>query len=311
MLYLEPAEYKFDSQIPFVPDGVSPVTGSVEEVVRSRDHLYKLARKTILKRAPLGVWAESWRTNAKQMLVQEAFMIQRARHHHVIQLIDVYFDDQNQRTDEIRFAIVMDRADSNLRHYLQPKKCPDIRWFGCLSQAVCYLHASHILHGAIKPENILIKGGQVLLTDFGLSQRGLGEMVKGRSQWNPVYEYCAPELRDKGISKETDVFSLGAVFLEMLIALDYSDKFETLKSILKRPCPSDGILSYANNIHQVHSWIEEELDGLGWHEKKIRSKCKEMIQPNPIQRSSIEDSDDFSPSLSAEYRYCTCVYVGA
>ncbi|KAJ6126210.1 kinase-like domain-containing protein [Penicillium samsonianum] len=102
-------------------------------------------------------------------------------------------------------------------------------------------------------------------------------MVKRRNQWNLVYEYCAPEARDKGISKEGDAFSLGAVFLEMLIVLDYPDKFESLKPILKRPCPSDGILSYANNIHQVHSWIEKKLDALSWQDNKIRSKCKEMI----------------------------------
>lgn len=311
MLHLEAAEYDFDCQIPFVRDGNSQLLGSIELVIRPCDKLNKLVRKTILKRAPLGERAENWREHEKVRLVQEALTIRQARHHHVVQLIEVYFDNQYQRTDEIRFAIIMDRADSNLRHYLQPKTCPDKRWFGCLLRAVCYLHTSHILHGAIKPENILVQGGQVLLTDFGLSQISLGEMVKGRNQWSPVYEYCAPELRDKGISKEADVFSLGAVFLEMLIVSDYSDEFESLKSILKGPCPSDGILSYANNIHKVHSWIEKELDALGWQDAKIRSKCKEMIQPDPIKRSSIENLDIFLSSLPAEFRDCTCVNMGA
>lgn len=49
----------------------------------------------------------------------------------------------------------------------------------------CYLHTSHILHGVIKPENVLVKGGQALLTDFGLPQRGLWENGKASQPVEP------------------------------------------------------------------------------------------------------------------------------
>lgn len=306
------SEYNKDSEIPFRPDRPSPLIGGwVEEVVGSDQFQgLRLARKTIIIKGPKYGSADSvWRDTTKQSLIQDVRAIQRARHHHVIHLLHLYFDNQYQKVDEIRFAIIMDRADRNLRYYLQPVKRPDRRWFGCLLGVICYLHASRVVHGAIKPENILVKKGQVLLTDIGLSQRGVGKIVKSRNQWNPVYEYWAPEVRDEGISKEGDIFSLGAVFLEMFIVLNYPDKFESLRSILTRPCPSDGILSYASNIDQVHSWIENELNVLRWQDNPIRSKCKEMIQPDPIRRPSPEELDDFLPSLSAEFRDCTCVDV--
>ena len=203
----------------------------------------------------------------------------------------------------------MDRADMNLRDYLQPGNYPNKRWLGCLLGVVCHIHNLEILHGAIKPENILIKERRVLLTDFGLSQRGVGTMVQRRNSQKPVYENWAPEVKDKGISKEGDIFSLGTVFLEMLIVLEYPHKFESLKSILLGRCPTDGIISYAENIHQVHSWIDE-LDAPGWQDNKIRSKCKEMIRPDPIQRPSTKDLDNFLPLLPVKFR-CTCVKEGA
>ena len=311
----QPSDYDKDSEIPFTPDGNSPLIGGAVERVKGLGNQFqgrKIARKTIIITAQRHQVADkTWQKTTKRRLTREARVICEAQHRHVVHLLCQYFDNQSGKMDEVRFAIIMNRADGNLRSYLRPGHYPNKRWFGCLLGVVCYIHNLDILHGAIKPENILVEKGQVLLTDFGLSQRGVGTMVKCRKEWNSVYEYWAPEVEDNyTISKKGDIFSLGAVFLEMLIILDYSDKFESFKSILKGQCPSDGILSYANNIHQVHSWIEE-LDTPGWQDNKIRSKCKEMIRSDHIQRPSTEDLSGFLSSLSAEFKGCTCVSVGA
>lgn len=40
---------------------------------------------------------------------------------------------------------------------------------GCLSGGLAYLHGQQIKHKDIKPANILVNNGSVLLMDFGLS----------------------------------------------------------------------------------------------------------------------------------------------
>ena len=84
---------------------------------------------------------------------------------------------------------------------------------------------------------MLIKGEKILLADFGISQMGLGKTIPTTYEYrnaSRLREYCAPEV-DKGSTRgrSVDIFSLGAVFLEMLIAENYSNRFEELNKILK------------------------------------------------------------------------------
>ncbi len=43
------------------------------------------------------------------------------------------------------------------------------RFFGCLGSAIQYLHGWRIRHRGIKPQNIVVKGDRVLLTDLGIA----------------------------------------------------------------------------------------------------------------------------------------------
>jgi serine/threonine protein kinase len=79
-------------------------------------------------------------------------------------------------TDPKYLALIMSPvADCNLAAYYtlaasSEDKMSLLRsFFGCLANALQYLHSSKIRHRDIKPENILIDGSNVLLTDFGLS----------------------------------------------------------------------------------------------------------------------------------------------
>ncbi|GBG90821.1 hypothetical protein CBR_g51326 [Chara braunii] len=100
-----------------------------------------------------------------------------------------------------------------------------------VAQAVCFLHsnrldnASPIVHGAIKPANVLL--------DHNLWPRFAGltglsvcpnNIVEGRSQQilfalslETTLQYMAPEyLRSGGCSEKTDIYALGVTLLEIL-----------------------------------------------------------------------------------------------
>ncbi|CAP79205.1 Pc06g02120 [Penicillium rubens Wisconsin 54-1255] len=308
----QPREYKEDCEIPFAPDGNAPLICDCVERVKGTSGPFrglKCVRKTII--TPSGEDSSS-QDDKKRKLIQEAKILHYARHHHVIRLIHTYFKKANE--EEIKFAVIMDRADGNLHEYLKPGKTPSKRWFGCLIGVIHHIHTLGIRHRDIKPSNILIKDQQVLLADFGISQMGLGKtMPTTNLQRNSqrTREYCAPEV-DEGRTRgrSADIFSLGAVFLEMLVAHTYPDGYKELGEVLKTS--SSQTSSYAKNILEIHEWIHKNLHPIDW-QATILSSCQRMLHPDRSQRPVAEELDSIWSSFSAsgECMACNCESVAA
>ena len=93
--------------------------------------------------------------------------------------------------------------------------------FSLLSQVCDALHFAHqrgIVHGDIKPSNLLVtQEGTVKLADFGLARlTGSREAETYVPMGTP--EYAAPELWQEGVVMDhrADLYSLGCLFYEML-----------------------------------------------------------------------------------------------
>ncbi len=77
-----------------------------------------------------------------------------------------------------------------------------------------FLHLRQIIHRDIKPQNILIQGNTPRLADFGISRvmtgASLSSMIVGTDS------YMAPEAFDGQRNVQTDVWSVGVVFYQMM-----------------------------------------------------------------------------------------------
>jgi serine/threonine protein kinase len=129
------------------------------------------------------------------------------------------------------------------------------RVYGCLANAIQYLHNNDIRHKDIKPQNILLdRNDGLYVADFGLS-RDTTDASSSATDGNVrgTYMYCAPEVARYDLrGREADIYSLGCVFLEIStvhrrLSLGAFENFRT----------KDSDRSYQNNPQKLQEWMSK------------------------------------------------------
>ena len=113
-----PHNYKVDDEIPFTPDGNAPLISNSIEKVKGTSGLFqglKCVRKTIFVAPETDSRLQD---THKRRLAQEVKILYLARYQHVVRLFHTYFEEESD--DQIKFAVVMDRADASLQDYIRP-----------------------------------------------------------------------------------------------------------------------------------------------------------------------------------------------
>jgi len=93
--------------------------------------------------------------------------------------------------------------------------------FGAICRAVHYAHQNLVVHGDIKPSNIVVAAdGTVKLLDFGIARLLAGDhSFETRTGWSRAVtpEYASPEqLRGESLTTSSDIYQLGALLFELL-----------------------------------------------------------------------------------------------
>ena len=162
-----------------------------------------------------------------QQAMQEAQFLNELRHPYVLQLLDVYTFTSQRGGKGV--AIVTEYCTKgNLQQYLEkyrPGEEMRFKWCQQLAEAMKYIHSKDIAHRDIKPANILIDSDDDMkIGDVGVAKAAwdLCAGLKGaKGIRHEMYmkttvgtlAYMAPEVMDQHYTKESDIFSLGLVFV--------------------------------------------------------------------------------------------------
>ena len=184
-------------------------TGAHSRVARAFDPL--IARTVAIKLFP----KELARTEARQRFIQEARVVGQLSHPFIIALHDMGIDEPTQTP-----YLVMEFVDGQpLEKVLSkgsvpyPKACA---WAADVATALGIAHRKGVIHGDIKPANILVTDeGRVKLTDFGMARLASRDAKDTPLLGTPAY-WCPEQILGKPQDARSDIFSLGVVMYEML-----------------------------------------------------------------------------------------------
>ncbi|KAH8597732.1 hypothetical protein B0O99DRAFT_684446 [Bisporella sp. PMI_857] len=231
----------------------------------------------------------------------EARILERLHHSHIIKLVDTWKSQLGlwllmSPVAKSDLAVYLHRAGSEphtVSSPNKPEKQPLRNWVGCLSSALAYLHENGVVHGDIKPKNILISSDQIVyVSDFGTA-----EYVEEVSKTTPhrfsalTPMYCAPEISNHQVAVfdyPADVFSLGCVWAEM--ATVYAGKSVQEFEKFRRLDSPDA--AFHATIPRSLMWIDSLPIPRGLYDgcaHEFLKAVKNMLSFDPRNRPTMKD----------------------
>jgi len=182
--------------------------GATSRVDKARDTV--LGRTVALKTM---VHAFGAPTEQKQFL-REAQIVSQLSHPSIINLYDVGIEEGS-----VAYLVMEYVSGRTLQQALSESPIPFPRacsWAADLAGALHRAHRAGIIHGDVKPANILVTDdGNVKLGDFGIARLSTQVSGSGRLMGTPAY--LSPEqIHGEAQNTRSDLFSLGIVLYQMV-----------------------------------------------------------------------------------------------
>jgi serine/threonine-protein kinase Stk1 len=221
--------------------------------------------------------------DANALLYTEYALTIRLHHPHVIRLHSFEVDSQCQRafiTMELMRGMPLDRLLCE-----RPQGLPwgELRGIAIAAlEALSYSHDQGVLHGDLKPSNLMLTDTGLRLYDFGLGQPlegllpGLPRLKRSRfTAWTPLY--AAPELlAGEALSTDTDVYAISCVLFELSSGRHPSPKQSEQKANL----PSNLPKPVAEALHRGFSSVPHTRISL----PELLSAIRETPEPSRLRQ---------------------------
>ncbi len=213
-------------------------------------------------------------TDLRRVLASEFRILASLRHPHIISVLDYGFDEANF---PYYTMVLLEEAKTVLEAAQSLNLEGRIQLFAAILQALAYLHRRSILHGDLKPSNILVdKHNAIKLLDFGLATH------EHRQNSSGTLAYTPPELlRREPATLQSDLYSLGIVAYQV-----FAGRY-----------PFNG-----ETVHQLIDQILREMPDMDVLPESVRLIIFRMLMKDPTDRypdveMALADLSDFKTSM--------------
>lgn len=183
--------------------------GAHGRVARAHDPL--IGRLVAIKLFP----KELAQGEARHRFIQEARVVGQLSHPAIITLHDMGIDEASHTPYLVMEYLEGQPLDRILDKHSVPfqKACA---WAGQVAGALGVAHKKGVIHGDVKPANMLITDdGRVKLMDFGMARLASHDSKTTALAGTPAY-WCPEQIVGKPQDARSDMFSLGIVLYEMV-----------------------------------------------------------------------------------------------
>lgn len=136
-------------------------------------------------------------------------------------ILEVYDSGKEGQYHYILFELVRDAQ--TLKDWLQAHPTPSLEqtlgWILQVLRGMAYAHRKGIIHRDLKPANLLLtQTGKIKIADFSIAlSRHTDSAPENLSGFVGSPRYMSPEqVQDDQITEQTDLFSIGIIFYELL-----------------------------------------------------------------------------------------------
>jgi len=209
----------------FAVEGELPVQGAESDLLLVREHSGGAHRYVVkIYRRGYSADREVWEA------------LPRLTSRHVVRVLETGHADGRD------YEILEYLPEGNLRDLARSRRVDPTTAVAQLAEGLKALHDAGIVHRDLKPENVLVRGSELVITDFGLS-RVLEQSVVFASS-SRTLAYAAPESLSGQVSPARDWWSLGMIARELITGrkpFDGMSETVVVDHLATRPIENDDV----------------------------------------------------------------------
>ncbi|KAK9823463.1 hypothetical protein WJX72_002919 [[Myrmecia] bisecta] len=196
-------------------------------------------------------------------LRREVAIMRTLRHKNIVSLQEVVDDPRGNK-----MLLVMDYMEGGpvmTREALERgRRIPEslaLQYFRDMVKALDYLHYNKVVHGDLKPENVLMSArGNVTLSDFGCS-KVIGSANEYLERCNGTPAFLAPEMmtpQSRYRGRPTDIYALGAclyTFVFGRIPFNAPNVFKLFQIVQTEPVRFPSDVPVSDDLKDLLLWL--------------------------------------------------------
>src|ERR1700680_2766092 len=206
-------------------------SGANGSVVRAHDPM--IGRLVAIKLLP----PELANGEARNRFLQEARVLGQLSHPAIVTLHDMGIEESTSTP----YLVMEFLSGQSLDRILEKGAVPTMRACAWVAEVACALAAAHrkgVIHGDVKPANILItEDGRVKVMDFRIARGAARKKASKPLAGTPAY-WCPEQIMGKPQDGRSDLFSLGVVLYELITRPRPFDA-ESLQGVCNRILPHE------------------------------------------------------------------------